>query len=70
MPTKRDQTVEAIFSQLELLSELATTVGEANLAQRLRALFEHELATYCEAKRSELHAALALDELSNERRCA
>ncbi len=49
MPTKRDQTVEAIFSQLELLRELASNVGEANLAQRLRALFECELATYCGA---------------------
>ncbi len=58
MPNKRDQAIETIFGQLELLSEMAVTVGDRDLAGDLKVLLEKALSRYCDRKREELGIAL------------
>ena len=59
MPQKHDRTVEAIFNQLDLLSEMATSAGEVDLAKDLKSLFEKALSRYCNQKRERLAAQIA-----------
>ena len=56
--------MDAIFSQLELLSELANSVAETELAARLQSLLEIELNRYCDSKRTALGAVMAADMVS------
>ena len=66
MPTKRDQTAQTIFSQLELLKEMAVSIDDNVLATELQTLLDRALSRYCEAKREALGATLAL----HVRKCA
>ncbi len=68
MPTKRDQIAEAIFSQLEMLSEMAANADDQDLANDLKSFLSKVLCSYCERKREEL--GVALTSTSDIRQCA
>ncbi len=56
--SKKDRAMTAIFSQLEMLQELACDVEETELANDLSAVFANALVRYCHAKRLNLSAAI------------
>ncbi len=56
---KRDRTMSVVFGQLEMLQEMATGLGDTQLASDLSAAFAGALARYCDYKRTELGEKLS-----------
>ncbi len=56
---KRDRVITVVFTQMEMLQELAASVGDAELADDLSIAFAKALARYCDDKRAQLETRVA-----------
>ncbi len=59
MIASSDQTLQAIFTQLDTLKAMAASIDDATLSREIGQTLSNALDRYCEDKRSGLSATLA-----------